>query len=84
MGGRPASLPRPAAARLRRPGDWTAKRPDMRCNEKEEGQEGSFTLPNIWKQKRKEKKYLKWQYNQETLVWSPNFTMSTFEMANMW
>jgi len=33
----------------------------MRCNEKEEGQEGSFTAKYLKTKDKREKKYPKWQ-----------------------
>jgi len=37
----------------------------------------------IHEKKRKEEKYPKWQYNQVSNFWSPVFTKSMFEMANL-
>jgi len=60
-----------------------ANRSSWDATEKEKGRKVFSPCQIPEKKKRKEEKYPKWQYNQETLVWSPKFTMSTFGMANM-
>ena len=90
IGGRPGSLPRPAAGgcTAQASGRQTALIAERPANQRGVQQKRGrarrlFHPAKYLKRKEKKGKYSKWQYNRETHVWSPNFTMSMFGMTNM-